>query len=223
MMKNTVHPDVVGSYTVNGQTHFHAATLAELDRSGHNFGHLLGTFGFAPGRFVLTVSLVQEAVQFAPFEVAMTDLGLYGTNSDYSPYDAGRVESLSRQVDFVAACGVGKDTLEGLAMFGHDPEKVFGGRTVWARADAYDALKAIEGIDVRRCVFLGPAMALECAHGGVHFDSREWAVEDRGGTLHLSSHLQRVEPVDSLDTGVAGRLSAAPCGCGSLDPAIALD
>ena len=214
----TSHPDQIGCYTVHGKTHFHSVKRTELDRAGVQMARTLRSFAFKPGSYVLTVSVVQEVVQFAPFEFALQLLGLYGTNADLSPFDAGRVESLARQFDPVAICGVGNEVLEGLKMMGHDAATVFKGRTVWARPDAYDAIKAMPGVTARRVVLVGPALALECAQGSLHIDGREWDVTVDGEELVLSSRQYRIDPVSGLKTGFSGALTDTPCACGSPDP-----
>ena len=211
----TNHPDVVGAYSVDGRSHFHAATFHELDRTGGSFAEILATYGFASESFVLVVSMTPEVTYFAPFETALQHLGIYGTNADDSPFDAGRVESLSRQVKYVAACGIGQNVLNGLQQFGHDPAKVFAGRTVWARPDAYAEVAALDGVDARKIGFFGPAIGIECAHGSVHVDDREWSFGEIGGNVKLSSRLHHVEPIADLDTGVKGRLASKPCSCSS--------
>ena len=213
-------PDLIGTYKINGASHFYEARYDELERGSVSLARLLRTYNFAPGRIVLVVSLVQEVVQFAPFEKAAQILGLYGINAELSPFDAGRVESISRQFDPVAISGVGASTLEGLKSFGFDPAQVFAGRTVWARDDAYAAVKAMPGVDARRLVILGPAVAYECAAGGIHYDTRDWSLVAVDGTLRLSSRMPRVETVDGLDTGVAGAVTEGFCTCGTREGCI---
>ena len=225
MTRNAIagtRPDVVGCYAERGVTQFFPVRYDELERQSIAIARLLRSFSFAPGSVILTVSLVQEIVQFAPFEKAVQILGHFGINAEATNYDAGRIESIVRQFDTPAICGVSAASLEGLAMFGHDPAKVFAGRTVWARPDAYAAVKALPGVDARRIVFLGPAVSLECADGGLHYDNRDWLLAEADGHLHLSSRLPRITPVDNLDTGVAGCLVANACSCGTKEACISL-
>lgn len=215
-------PDVIGTYKVESTVSFYAARYDELDRGAIGIARLLRSFKFAPGSAILVVSLVQEVLQIAPFERAVQVLGMYGVNAELSPFDAGRVESSTRQFLPVAIFGVGASTLEGLKSFGHDPAKIFADRTIWARPDAYDAVAAMPYVDARRVVFLGPTTAIECAHGGLHYDSRDWFLESRGGRLHLSSRMPRFEPLSGLDTGVDGAVSTEPCACGTKEAVIIL-
>ena len=218
MMMETQPANIVGSISAHGRTHFYGVTLDELDRSAFALVRVLRTFAFAPGSIVLDISVTQEVVQFAPFERALQSIGFYGINADLSPYDAGRVESIVRQFDPVAICGIGAETLEGLKMLGLDPAKVLAGRVVWARPDAYAAVAALEGVIARRCALLGPALALECADGGLHYDGQEWIVSKAGGALSVTSRTLRASPLHAFDTGLAGTVSDRPCVCGNRDP-----
>lgn len=219
----SVHPDQIGCYTAHGETHFYSAKRTELDRAGVQMARTLTGFAFEPGSYVLTVSVVQEVVQFAPFEFALQLLGLYGTNADLSPFDAGRVESLARQFDPVAICGVGMEVLEGLKMMGHSAADVFKGRTIWARPDAFEEINAMPGVVAKKVALIGPALALECAQGGLHLDGREWEVSVENKELLLSSRQLRIAPIHRLKTGFSGEMLTGPCSCGSPDPLMRLD
>ena len=217
---NTSHPDHVGSYAVNGEFHFYSTKRTELDRSGLQMARWLRSYDFPPGSYVLTISSQEEIIHFASFEFAVQVLGLYGTNADDSPFDAGRVESLSRQFSPVAIAGVSSSTLEGLKMMGHDPEKVFSGKTVWARPDAFAAVDVMDSVSARRLCMVGPALAFECAHGGLHIDGREWSVSQIEGELTISSRIDRIERLTELPTGIKGDIHPVACTCGSSDPLI---
>ena len=217
-------PDVVGRYLVGEQSHFFSCKRSELDRAAVSVAHTVDSFAIAPGRFVLTVSLTQEVVQFAPFEQACRILGLIGSNADASPFDAGRVESILRQFDVAAVCGVDAGVLEGLVSFGHEPAKVFAGRIVWARPDAFARVAALPGVTARRCAEIGPILGLQCAKGdGLHYDARDWTVTAVDGVLEFSSRSPRIDPLHHLHTGVRGRVETMPCPCGSPDPRLMLD
>jgi hypothetical protein len=220
MTTMNAHPDIVGSYVARGKREFYGAMRAELDRSGTRMVRTLQTYDFAPQSFVLTISSTPEVIQFAPFEAAVQQLGLFGINADDSPFDAGRVESISRQFSPVGMAGVSAQTLEGLKMMGHDPEAVFRGRVIWARPDAWEAVRNMNGVTARRCALIGPALGLDCADGHLHLDRWEWDVTSADGELILSSRLNRFEPLMNLQTGLSGAVSSAACSCGSADTVI---
>ncbi|ASY43886.1 hypothetical protein CJD35_05040 [Sphingobium xenophagum] len=217
-----IRPDVVGCYHVSGKAEFFPARYDELERQAVGMARVLQSFRFAPGSVILTVSSVGEVAQFAAFEKAIQITGHYGTNAEASMFDAGRVEAICRQFAPTGIFGVDRPTLEGLRMFGHDPARVLGGRTVWARPDAMDELSKIEGVDLRRLIVLGPTIAFECAKGGLHFPSRDWSLEG-GETLSISSRMPLITPLQGVDTGVRGVTSTKPCRCGSRDLTIQLE
>jgi crotonobetainyl-CoA:carnitine CoA-transferase CaiB-like acyl-CoA transferase len=80
------HPDLVGCYAHHGRLEFFPVRRVELDRTALSPARVIRSFGIKPGSYVLTVSLVREVVQFAPFEQALTTLGMIGINADASPY-----------------------------------------------------------------------------------------------------------------------------------------
>ncbi len=221
-MTATARPDFIGTYNVSGVISFYGATAHEIDRGAFALSRVIRTYRFPAGSNVLTISMVPEIIQYGAFERAVQMLGLYGVNADDSPFDAGRVESIVRQFAPVAICGVAKSTLDGLRMLGHDPAAVLAGRVVWARPDAYDEVKAMAGIDCRRVASIGPALALECRHGGLHYCSRDWTITDPAGQLHITSRTDRIEPVDNLASGHAGRVAETACGCGTRDGSVVM-
>lgn len=217
----TIRADLVGCCTLSGKTDFYPARFDELDRQAPEMARVLQTFAFPEGSVFLVISWVNEVVQFAPLEKAIQIAGHYGTNAEVSMFDAGRVASICRQFKPAGVFGVCKATLDGLAMFGHDPARVFDGSIVWARPDAYDALVAVGGIRVHRMAVLGPMLAFECAERRLHYRARDWSIED-GPTLRISSRMPQLTPLVGADTGVIGTTVAEPCPCGSRDGTIRL-
>jgi len=145
-------------------------------------------------------------------------------NSDSSFFDAGRTESHMRRFDVAAVCGVNAAMLDGLAAMGHDQNKVFANRVVWARPDALERLKSVPGINLRLWLEVGPAVAMQCAHGeGAHINRLEWHVETIGGEIVLSSRLDRSLDFDRYRTGVRAQLVTSACRCGSADPRVVLN
>ena len=217
-----IRPDFIGTMSAGGTVQFYAASAAEIDRGAFAIVRVLRSFRFAPGSTILTISTVPEIVQYGVFERAVQMLGMLGINADDSPFDAGRVESISRQFRPAAICGVSAATIEGLRALGHDPAECVGGRTVWARPDAYVAVAALPGVDARRVVSIGPAFALECAHGSVHYDAREWLIRAVDGTLRISSRHLRAQHVQDFDSRIPGDVATPPCPCCIKDGAVVL-
>ena len=71
-------------------------------------------------------------------------------------------------------------------------------------------------------VILGPMVAYECAHGNLHYDSRDWSLSETEGTLRLSSRMPRIAPISDLDTGVGGKVLETACTCGARENLISV-
>jgi len=220
MSRITTRPDFIGAISAGGIVHFYGASAAEIDRGAFAIVRVLRSFRVAPHSTILTVSTIPEIVQYGAFERAIQMLGMLGINADDSPFDAGRVESISRQFEPPAICGVSAATIDGLRALGHDPAQCFAGRTVWARPNAYKSVLELDRVDARQVVSIGPALALECAEGSLHYDSREWSIHAVNGTLRISSRHERSEPLVDFDTLIDGEVIVRPCRCGAKDGAI---
>lgn len=220
---NQERPYCVGHYVDGDTRELFPANWAELGRAEEAFAEILAPFDFAPGRLVLFVADIEEIVQVGPLEAACIALGLVSTNAVDAPFDASRVEAMTRRFDVAAVFGVSDNTLRGLAQLGHDPAKVFAGTVVWARLGAYEQLRGLPGVEVRRWVDLGPALAIGCVSGeAVHLDEREWRPEIVEGNLTISSRLPRATAFESFNTGVKAALDGAPCRCGALNRRISV-
>jgi hypothetical protein len=92
---------------------------------------------------------------------------------------------------------------------------------VWAWPGAYESLLGKPGLNVYRCLELGPAIAVECSVGaGAHVDRFEWHVEELDGEVTLSSRLERCEVFEHYRTGIKGKVIHGVCRCGNPDPRI---
>lgn len=212
----------VGRYfTPQGKRQFLPYSALELERSRRAMGRVLSTFHFRSGHNVLVTALMDEGAQLLGAERAVMSYGMVVVSADSSPYDAGRVESILRRFDLVAAIGISAVTLDGLEKLGHDPLKLFADMVVWARPGAYQRLAGKPGMKVFRWMEVGPAVALECRAGaGVHIDRFEWTVEEDNGEVVLTSRLERAREFDQVRTGVFGHVVHGVCQCGNPDPRI---
>src|SRR5690606_17008492 len=117
--------------------------------------------------------------------------------------------------------GITAAVLDGLEALGHDPRKLLAGRVVWARPDAHARLKDAADINLRLWMEVGPALAMQCAHGeGAHIDRLEWRVENIDGEVVLSSRLERAVTFENYHTGIKARVEHGSCACGSADPRV---
>lgn len=208
----------VGRYFQGTRQVFLPFSSPELERGRVATMRRLASFHFRTGRNVLVTSLLDEGAQFLPVERAAMQYGLVVCSADASPFDAGRVESALRRFEMEAVIGVSAAVLDGLNMLGHDPGHVFRGPVVWARPDAYAVLKAIDGLDVRLWMEVGPAVAMECSAGrGAHICGLEWHTRIDDGEVVLTSRLRRATEFHDLRTGIRARACEGACACGSHD------
>jgi hypothetical protein len=218
MSYKTLEPALVGSYPHGTRRDFLPVSPAELGRTQYAIERVLRSLDLGVGRFVLLISLLENGAYAMPFERAIMNLGLLCTNADNSRYEAQRIESICRRFDVTAIAGVTGEVLDGLAEAGHALDTLFGGRVVWAHLDAYDRLKAVPRIVLRRVAEVGPALALECSEGqGLHIDSNEWDLQEAEGAILLTSRLLRSANFYRHPVLVEARLVSQPCGCGNGD------
>jgi hypothetical protein len=222
--KGALEPMAVGRYLhAAGDVRLLPYSKPEFDRQVAAYQFRLGTFHFRTGNQVLITSLFDESFQFAPLQYSLREFGLVLLSSDSSFFDAARAESILRRFDVAAVVGVNAAVLDGLAAIGHDQNKLFANRVVWARPDALARLVDVPGITLRLWLEVGPAVAMQCAHGeGAHIDRMEWKVDEVNGEVVLSNRLQRALNFSGYHTGVHAHIEYAACSCGSADPRIVL-
>lgn len=221
-LKFDISPIAVGRYiAADGSRKTLAYSALELERARLAAVRVLDAFHFRTGGNVMFTAMWDEGAQLLGVERAIMSYGMVVVSADSSVFDAGRVANISRRFKLIAAMGITPGTLEGLARMDLDPANVFDGMVVWARPGAYETLKALPGLQVYRCLEVGPAFAIECPAGhGAHLDRFEWNIEEEGGEVVLSSRLERSEPFYKLRTGLKGKVIYGVCDCGNPDPRV---
>jgi hypothetical protein len=215
---------MIGCYQAGGETQFLPVSRVEMDRAQNALFQVIKTFGIASRRVLLSLSRSRDCAFTIPFERAAYAANLIVCNADDTPFEAVRVESFLRRFDVAAVAGLSSGGLDGLADAGHDVDRLFAGKVVWARGGAYERLAGRPGLIARRWMEVGPALAVECAEGkGAHIDAVEWDVAESPGGLVISSRLARLQTFEDQATGFAARIDWRPCGCGSIDPRIVVD
>src|SRR5262249_34714852 len=150
------------------------------------------TFHFKEGAPLLVASTLDQAAVYYPFEHAAAVMNLVVCSAEPTFFDATRVESIIRRFNPVAVFGVRKAMLDGLEALGHSIEELFFERVAFAYPDGCDRLSRSGTAVLRRWVEIGPALAIECARGGgLHYDHREWKIDDSDGELRLTSKMPR--------------------------------
>lgn len=180
---------------------------------------MLHSTGVDRGDHVLIVSMLSEAAQVGPIELACGRLGVRYSSADAQPFDAHRTATLVHRVRPKVVFGVNGAVLEGFAELHVDAADVFASTPlVAARPDAIDAIPgAVWWLPV------GPVVAVGCTAGrdvGAHVDGNEWRVEqDEEGLVRISSvRPERATPLDRWPTGVAATVVEGSCACGRDDP-----
>jgi hypothetical protein len=179
---------------------------------------MLKSLGVDAGDHVLIVSMLSEAAQVGPIELACGRLGVRYSSADAQQFDAHRTATLVRQVEPNAVLGVNRAVLDGLAELAIDPAELFGGGpAVAARPDAIDAIpNAVWWLPV------GPAIAVGCAAGraaGAHLDEGEWRADlDHDGRVLITNvRAERATTLDRWPTSVRAAIDTELCACGRAD------
>jgi hypothetical protein len=218
-----LRPMAITGYDDNGTRRLMPISERELIRAETFMRRVLRADRLQRGRFALIISTINDAAHIMPFERTLMSMGLVCCNSEASPYDGARIESTIRRFDIALVACITPTVMTAIESAGFDPVKLFRGKIVWASGTAFDALAGEDGIDVRRWIVLGPALAIEGRHGGgAHIDGREWDIEPMAGALHLSSRLDRAQAFDRLGIDLAVRLNTDPCPSGAFGPRIVL-
>jgi hypothetical protein len=221
-LKFNVSPMAVGRYiAADGSRKTLAYSALELERARLAAVRVLDSFHFRTGGNIMFTAMWDEGAQLLGVERAIMSYGMVVVSAEASVFDASRVANIARRFELIGALGITPATLEGLVRLDQDLAKVFEGMVVWARPGAYETLKALPGLQVYRCLEVGPAFAIECPAGhGAHMDRFEWNVEEDEGEVVLSSRLERSEPFYKLRTGLKGKVIHGVCDCGNPDPRV---
>jgi hypothetical protein len=179
---------------------------------------MLKSLGVDAGDHVLIVSMLSEAAQVGPIELACGRLGVRYSSADAQQFDAHRTATLVRQVEPKAVLGVNRAVLDGLTESAIDPVELFGPvPLVAARSDAIDAVPgSVWWLPV------GPAIAAGCTTGrgaGAHLDESEWRADLDADSQVLITNVrpERATTLDRWPTGVRAAIDTAPCACGRAD------
>lgn len=218
-----LRPAVIASFDDRGTRRLLPVSERELARTEAFFRRVLASDWELRGRFGLIVGTQADAPFLAPFERALMARGVIVCNSEANSWDGARTEATVRRFDVALVAVVTGIVLDAIGNAGFDPVALLRGKIVWASGEGFERLKGAEGIDLRRWIPLGPAVALEGRHrGGAHYDGREWMIEAEGETTYVTSRLDRAMPFDRLPVDLSCSINEAPCPGGALGPRIVL-
>jgi hypothetical protein len=175
-----------------------------------------------PERSVIVLtSTVADVAHFHPLQTAARALDLVVCNADASAMDVDRVEMFTRLLPVAAVIGVTDAVLDGILERGRDLLDFFANVALVVASGSAQQRLVEAGQDALPFEILGPLLTFPCRARSLHFDGRQWKVDDGGETLHLSSRGRSLALTD-FDTGRAGSVSDAVCRCGRRDPMVGL-
>jgi hypothetical protein len=181
------------------------------------------SLGLPEGSIVVVTSTVADVGHFHPLQSAARELGVVVCNADASAMDIERVAMFLRLVPVAAVIGVNEAMVDGMGEHGHDPRGLLAQVPLVIANGAAQGRLAGAGVDALRFELIGPVLAFPCRLGQLHFDGRQWSLEEAGTTLHLSSRGRRALPLAQFETGLSGAISDDVCPCGRRDPVVILD
>jgi hypothetical protein len=179
------------------------------------------TLGLGKGNRALVLSMLSQATQYWPVQIALFMSNVQLSLADASRFDAFRTAMFLRAMHYDVVLGINRDVLDGLDDVDIDYLELFSRVPVLAaRAGAYERLRA-KGLRPRWWLDVGPAIGVECdALAGAHVDADEWSIEVDNGEVLLTARQVRAASIDHLRTGVYGEIVADACACGRADPRI---
>lgn len=174
----------------------------------------------AQDRGLVFVCGMPEAPWFDPFETAARQLGTPFSIGEIHAFEAFRTGMYARRLPITMIFGINRTVAEGLG--DELAEVVARVPVIVARPDAAGLL-AEAGARPFVLTLVGPAIAVECPQrSGAHLNSAEWTLTERGGELFISTGGPRAHQVTEAVTGLAGTVTAGPCGCGRSGQRIAV-
>ena len=211
----------IGSFQIGDEIVTYPVSKEDHDRDIATAIKAVASLGVGEGDRVLVLSMLSQAAQYGPVQIALLVGKVQFSLADASRFDAFRTAMFLRAMHYDAVVGINADVLDGLDDLGHSYRDVFDDVPVLAaRAGAYERLRAA-GLAPRWWLDLGPAIAVECDNrAGAHVDSDQWAVETDKGMLLITATHPRAAAVDRLRTGVRGAVVTDACACGRADPRV---
>jgi hypothetical protein len=218
----SAHPLFVASYTDANGRQFLPLSHAEHDRRTWFYRRIIDSFDLPPRQSVLIISDYNDHALTIPLQALLHADGHIPCYAESTWFDARRTENFLRRLEIGLVIGVNSAVLDGLEAIGFEPAALFANRIVFARDEAaYRRLAGSDGITLRRWMEIGPAVAMECRHGGgLHLDANEWTLEIENGEVLLTGRLPMMLEFDRAPTGFRGTLVEQPCDCGRDGPRI---
>jgi hypothetical protein len=211
----------VGSFAVGDRIVPYPVAKDDHNRDIGTAMKAVASLGIHERSRALVLSMLSEAAQYWPVQIALLVAKAQFSLADASRFDAFRTEMFLRAMHYDVVLGLNTEVLDGLDDLGHSYTDVFGDSPVLAaRAGAYERLRDA-GLSPRWWLHVGPTVAVECdQRAGAHVDDAEWELEHDGGEILITARNPRAATIDRLATGVRGDLVTEACACGRSDPRI---
>jgi hypothetical protein len=209
-------PLFIASYNDASGRQFQPLSQAEHDRRTWFYRRIVDSYNLPARQVVLIISDYNDHALTIPLQALLHADGHIPCYAESTIYDARRTENFLRRLDVQVVVGINTAVLNGLDAAGFNPLDLFANRIVFARdEDAYQRLRACSNITLRRWMDVGPAIGMECSHGGgLHIDANEWEVELDNGEVVLTSRLATSIDYSRVRTGFFGTAVTALCDCG---------
>lgn len=162
---------------------------------------------------ILLISTLPGIATVWPFAVASARGSRAVYFADATAFDANRTEMFTRRIDIDTIVGVNDEVMKGLREMGDVYEVLKRARVVAAEADLVDDLRE-QGVNAVRWLPLGPAIAIDCSQGTLHYDDAQWSLGTDALGLIVSASPQRAVAGAVFETGIVGMPSDAACFCG---------
>jgi hypothetical protein len=202
----------IGSYDVAGERVYFEISWDDQRRDTAWARAMLAGLGVDADSGLVIVCGMVESPWFDPFETAARELGAPYSTGEIASFEAFRTGLYARRLPITMIFGINQTVAEGLG--DELAEVVAKVPTIVARPDAVGLL-AEAGARPFIVTRVGPAIAVECQQrSGAHINDAEWTVTERGGELFVSTAGPRAHQFTEAATGLAGSVTAGPCGCG---------
>ena len=202
----------IGSYDVAGERVYFEISWDDQRRDTAWARAMLADLGVTADSGLVIVCGMAESPWFDPFETAARELGAPYSTGEIASFEAFRTGMYARRLPITMIFGINQTVADGLG--DELAEVVAKVPAIVARPDAAGLL-AEAGARPFLLTRVGPAIAVECPQrSGAHINDAEWTVTERGGELFVSTAGPRAHRVTGAATGLAGSITAGPCGCG---------
>lgn len=148
-----------------------------------------------------------------PFAVASARGSRAVYFADATAFDASRTEMFTRRLNIDAILGVSEAVVAGLGEAGSAPKVLQRARVVAADPALVAGLRA-QGVNAVRWLRLGPAIAIDCSYGILHYDESEWTLHSEGRQLLIRANSKRAVGDRTFVIGISARAGQSDCPCG---------